>query len=250
MRRALAITVVLAACGRLGFGALGDGGGSGSGDAGGGGDAALPFCMQHATATFCKDFDDGTTSGWDNNAGFNGNYVIDSEALSPPSALRVFSTAIGSGTTASAYVGVNLATYSHVVASCSMIFDLAGSNDAVVIQLSMDDGSERHDLELVVRAPPAIAYVEDANTPMGSAQMFTSYPAPALSLGTWHDIVLDFTAGASARFILSFDGSVVIDMAPMFTTGGQLLYKVGLPYIPGVSTPWTMHVDNALVVAQ
>lgn len=249
MLRALVVAFALCACGRIDFGASAI-----AADAPGGDGPTVGFCAALTTATFCRDFDEGQVfTDWTEVYTGLGMVQLDTnEARSQPASERVDTTTLATGQSASvALHQVNLGTATTATVELQVVIDTPGSQDAVFFQLVMDDGNRSHALELVVRPPPGVAYVEDFDGPSGGpGTNYQSYGLVSLTTGQWHHIQLAYTAGATAQLDVSFDGVVVLSRAPMYTTGGQASTLLGLSYIAGPSTPWQAHFDDLALTIQ
>jgi hypothetical protein len=249
--RALALTGVLAGCGRIGFEAP-----ALATDAPNGDGPTLGFCAGRTTATFCRDFDEGQVfTDWTEMYSGYGTVTLDtSEARSQPASERVDTVTLTTGQNANASLhqtGLGPALATMATVELQLFVDVAGDQDAVVFQLVMDDGNRAHAIELVTRAPPGIAYIEDSDGPSGgSSTSYQSYGLVPLATGQWHHIELTYVSGASAQLDVCFDGGVVFSGPTMFTTGGQADAKLGISFISGPSTPWQAHFDDLAMTVQ
>lgn len=246
-----ALLVALTACGRIGFDATAPVADAAADAAA---DAHVGFCASQSGLVFCDDFDEGNgTAQWDFPQQSMGTIAVDNaDSVSAPSSFVAQTISLANMQQASASIQkTNFPSYQHVVAKFSLHIVNAGTSDAVLCGLIFDDGAELHEIELVARAGPGTAYVEDANTPSGMNPTFQSYDTTrVLPADGWHDITIDYTSGASANLVVMVDSTAFLDQAPIYTTGGQFKLVVGMVFINGPATPWTVRFDNVTVSAQ
>lgn len=236
-----AALVVLAACGRFGFGT--------STDASGDGDARmLGFCAsQQPVPTLCDDFDSGP-GALDTNQVLGGTYAIDSSVgFSAPASLEVSIDPVAASSTAGVYVEAYQfgTTTVHATTSFEFRIDTPGMNDLALATLVVDDSMQAHAIELVHRPWPATDYIEDVVTPSGGSQMFMSYGLPSNMDGIWHAVTLDLQP---TQLVVTIDGATVLAMAPAASNGGMTSLEIGGVFLQGPSPAWQLHIDN--VVAQ
>jgi hypothetical protein len=239
--RAIALACVCA-CGRIDFGAMPADAAQQPGD------GALGFCAQNTGQTFCSDFDEGAI-GWDSVQMFFGTAALDSaEAKSPPSSLQIDTTAIPTGSEPDVGVTKTFGQALNIKLAFDVFIDVMGTNEPILFQLAFDDGAEIHAIELVERVPPGLAYIEDSNTPSGMGPTFGYFQAVPLDAGVWHRVIVGYLSGASPQLTVDFDGTNVINTAPMFTTAGQLTLQLGVVYSGAPAAPWRMHFDNVTLL--
>lgn len=244
----LGALVVLAACGRVGFDARPDA--LGTGDATG--DAALPFC-QTVTATFCDDFDEGQAlSRWTSINMFGGTVGVDAaDAQSAPDAMAVSLATVAASATADADAETPLlGIASELSATFDLAFEQIGSGDPVVFAMDLDDGSQTHEIELVQRVPPGVAYIEDIVIPNGGSAQFTYDDLVTVDAGAWHHVAIDLVSGAGSQLTVAIDGAQVLQVVPSASNGGQAYARAGTIYLAGPATPWLLHLDNIAVTAR
>ena len=110
-----------------------------------------------------------------------------------------------------------------------------------------------HGLEYVYRTAPALAYMEEFRVPLpsGTSVYYATAASETFPVGEWHRIELDFDLRAAPRAIVRHDGNVVVDMPLNGTiTGIDTRVSVGIIYIAGPATAWTVSEDNVLVDVQ
>jgi hypothetical protein len=270
-RRARAITVVaLLFPGCLGFGDLMGGGADGGsamtdaslGDVvigndgnlgitdGGTGDASA-FCAQHASATFCADFDesDAAQSGFTGSIASGGGFfsVDHVEFRSAPGSLLAGSFALDSG--AQSYGDVQRTTAITPTTSATLDFDLFADQLPPLT-------STIESLAIVFESPTRSALQLNLNTTNGNVgeeivqldggkSFYPHYLAGAFPTGAWTHVTIALTFSPTREVSVTI-GSAAPIVSPInseFVTGTAQL-NVGNAYAPGPSPGSTLHYDN------
>ena len=197
---------------------------------------ALPFCDQFPTADLCTDFDDGTPMQWVLGGTTNGNYIIDNGALLSTIDPLATNTDVGE-----AYLNHNFGvTGSRIVLGIDVRIEQIGQGDAVLGQVRFA-GAQRHGIEYVHSA--AGSYVEEFR----DTTFDPPYIVPVLSIGEWHRIEMDMDLRATPHTIVRHDGVVVLDADLTGNSTGTMRASVGLVFLRGPSTTWTVRTDNVVV---
>ena len=228
----IAGALVLVGCGRLGF-EPGDAPRDAPAETP---DVALTFCQQ-TNASLCTDFDDGTTTNWIEGGITNGKYLVDMGELVSTIDPLATSSDIGEG-----YI---LHQFNMPGVRIKLAVDVRigqiGQGDAVIAQVRFS-GVQRHGIEYVYRASGS--YVEEFRD-----TTFDSYPiagAP-LAIGQRHRVEMDMDLRATPHMIVRQGGTTVLDTDLLGSSTGNMRAAVGLVYLRGPSTTWTMRSDNVVV---
>lgn len=205
-----------------------------------------PCAQQH---TFCDDFDDGSLGAtWDKSDNSGGTLSQTTNAVSPPYAFQA--QVSGSGHPY-ALLEKYLPASQHVHYECDMIilgaqstnfevdyFDFAFAPAGYTYgNFNMERLGDAGDIEQISKAngADAEAYHDDTIT-----EAFT----------TWKHLVIDidFTKGT---FTAAVDGATIdaMTMTPPFAAANSTL-SVGVTYTGGITTQWTVIVDNVVVDVQ
>ena len=201
-------------------------------------DVAQSFCQQ-TSADLCIDFDDGTTTNWIEGGITNGSYAVDMGELVSTINPLATATDIGEG-----YINHPFTTPAvRITLAVNIRIDQIGQGDAVIAQVRFS-GAQRHGIEYVYRA--GTSYVEEFRD-----TVFDVYPVPgpSLSVGQWHrvELDLDIRAAAAPHMIVRQDGTTVLDTGLLGNATGNPRASVGLVFLRGPSSTWTMRSDNAVV---
>jgi hypothetical protein len=230
----LVAALALVGCGRVGFDAttattdaatsMSDG-------------ATQPFCAQYPTVDLCTDFDDNMATDWVEGGTTNGSYLIANQMLSSTINDLASATDVGEGYLNHSFGVVG----SRIVLSVDVRIDQIGQGDAVLGQVRFA-GAQRHGVEYVYRGDGS--YVEEFRD-----DVFDPYsiPTPPLSLGAWHRIEMDMDLRVTPHLIVREDGATVIDTDLIGNSNGVMRASVGLVFLRGPSTSWTVSSDNVLV---
>lgn len=205
-----------------------------------------PCAQQH---TFCDDFDDGSLGAtWDKPNSSGGTLSQTTNAISPPYAFQA--QVSGSGHPY-ALLEKYLPASQHVHYECDMIILGAQSSGMEVDyfdfgfapagytygNFNMERLDDAGDIEQISKAngADAEAYHDDS---IGEA--FTS----------WKHLVIDIDF-AKDTFTASVDGATIdaMTMTPPFTAASSTL-SVGITYTGGITTQWTVIIDNVVVDLQ
>lgn len=220
--------VMLVGCGRVGFDVTTD---ARAADA-----MPLPFCDQFPTADLCTDFDDGTTTNWELGGTTNGSYAVENGAL------RSTTTSIATGEYAEAYINHAFGVSgSRITLALDVVIEQAGQGEPVLAQVRFL-GTQNHGIEYVYRA--AGSYVEEFRDTMFDAY---NIAGPGFSLGETHRIEMDMDLRATPHVIVRHDGTIVIDSDLIGNSTGTMRASVGLVYLRGPSTSWTLRTDNVVL---
>ncbi len=138
----------------------------------------------------------------------------------------------------------DLPTVTAVSLAFSVYIDVVGTSEPVLLNLIMNDGSTTHDFEIVERVPPGVAYIEDVNTPNGGTSSYAFFQMQQLTTSAWHRVELHYQSGAAASLQVVFDGTTVLDTAPMYTTAGAGSVQLGVAFLAAPALPWRIHFDD------
>lgn len=199
-------------------------------------DVAQTFC-QRQDADLCVDFDDGTTTNWVDGGATNGSYAVEGGELRSTIDPLATSTDIGEG-----FILHQFTTpATRITLGVDVRIDQIGQGDAVIAQIRFS-GAQRHGIEYVYRA--AGSYVEEFRD-----TTFDVYPiaGAALSLGQRHRLELDMDLRATPHMKVRQDGVMVLDTDLIGNMTGNARSTVGIVFLRGPSTAWTIHSDNLVV---
>lgn len=222
---------MLVGCGRVGFDAMASNDARAMPDG-----PPLPFCDQFPTADLCTDFNDGATTNWIEGGTTNGSYIVDNGALLSTINPLATNTDVGEGYLNHSFGVVG----SRIVLSIDVRIEQIGQGDAVLGQVRFM-GAQRHGIEYVHRAVGS--YVEE----FLDTTFYSPYLIPALSVGEWHRIEMDMDLRATPHTIVRHDGTVVLDANLTDNVTGTMRASIGLVFLRGPSTSWTLRTDNVVV---
>ena len=262
MKGALALLVLVPACGRVGFGeqarvddgSLGDAAGATDGAVGDA--AAQSFCASLAVQpTLCFDYDEGgqPTDGWTDAFATNGGMLALStaHAYSQPGSLAASYADVDTGGTPLS-AGLELARASGVSASVDFWFYMEARppNDQQT-ELGgvgvIDSAGNRFDFDLMMNANSvAVDAYHEEEIPAGGGYLHTeAMTAAPLATGVWHHVQIAVDAGAATEMatvddVVLVNGPTVNPVVP-----GQTIVSTGIGYVPGGTLQgWQVWIDD------
>jgi len=217
--------------------------------------APTPFCTEHATATFCADFDESPDAG----AGFTSIYLTDGGVVSldtgnfssSPASLLAGSATLASGASAHAAVvehtGATPAT--SVTLDYALYVDHLPSQGSYVESLALVfESATQSSIQFNVKTASA-EVGEELDAADGGKRYVGHALASPLATGTWMHVTLALAMTAPRTITASLDGNVVLDHVAMdaaFTAGPVDLY-LGNAYSPGPSDGASLHYDDVVL---
>jgi hypothetical protein len=244
-RVAAFMLVFVSACGRINFEHA-----TGLGDAS---DAAVgaDFCAGLAPApAFCADFDGANALDWGSLGDSTlGQLAIDGSAsTSGPSSLAVTTPTTMAGDVASVYLRHD---FTGAPTDVTMAFDLRidqpGQGGAALAQVVFSQNATVHSIEYVYEQPNA--QFEDVVT-VSDVPSYTDFDSQLPSSGVWHHVSVRVQLGAAPQLTATLDGATTLDTPLASASAGSLYVKLGIPYLAGASSPWSVHFDSVTVSAQ